>query len=69
MSEDVVDPESIGTVGTDGFYTPAPPEVRPDEPPVGPGWGGSALLGGAEVTPLRGEPGYTGEIPQAIPKG
>lgn len=68
MSEDVVDPESIGTVRDDGFYTPAPPEVGDGEPPISPGWGGSAQLGGAEVTPLRGEPGYTGRIPKAIPR-
>lgn len=56
----VVDPESIGTVGPNGYYTPAPPRVNPGEPPVG-NIGSSDQFGGA-ATPLEGEPGYTGPV-------
>lgn len=31
---EVVDPESIGSRGTDGHYTPAPPRQNPGEPPA-----------------------------------
>lgn len=57
-----VDPQSIGTTGTDGHYTPAPPQVNSGEPPVAPNFGSTGPLGGGDFTPLEGEPGYTGPV-------
>lgn len=54
----VADRESIGTTGANGNYTPAPPRVNPGEPPVG----NLGSSGGGGVTPLEGEPGYTGPV-------
>jgi hypothetical protein len=52
----IVDPQSIGTTDEHGNYTPAPPIVHPGEPPVGP------PTAPATITPLEGEPGYTGPV-------
>lgn len=63
--QQAAEPESVGAVGVDGAYTPAPPRQNAGEPPAAPNFGSSAPLGGGG-TPMPGEPGYTGpvEVPQ-----
>lgn len=48
------DDPSIGSVGPDGNYTPAPPQQRPGEPPIG------VIEFPPPAELLPGEPGYVG---------
>ena len=48
------DPEGVGVIGEDGYYTPAPPRPNPGEPLPDESW----YTRGDDVTKMPGEPGY-----------